>query len=190
MSIQSTHRFNLFSALREVFGRLSYIFLAIGVSCVFFAFAVWLPNLRLIAHTLLQVGVAINTKLALLLNLLQGIGTNFTIFSAITTVIIAILFGINIAMIAYFVKKRRAADMQSSGVFAGIGGIGSGIVGIGCAACGSLVLSAILPVVVAAGVIALLPFKGREFSIISIGLIFTSIVLMGRKITKPPVCDV
>lgn len=180
----------MIAALREVFHHFSYVLLAGVVSFGFFAFAVWLPNLRLIVHTLLQVDIAVSTKLALLLNLLQSIGTNFTIFSAIITIIIAILFGINIAMIAYFIKKRRAVDMQSSGIFAGIGGIGSGIVGIGCAACGSLVLGNILLLIGAGSIPALLPFKGREFSIISIGLTFTSIVLMGRKITKPPVCDV
>ncbi len=176
-----------FTALQEVFSRASYILLASGVSFAFFAFAVWLPNVRLIVDTVGKGGVAVSAKLQLLINLLQGIGTNFTLLSATYTIIIALLFGINIAVTVYFIKKKRT-NLAGGGVFAGIGGMGSGILGIGCAACGSFILSSILSVVGAAGVIALLPFKGREFAILSIGLLIVSITLMTRKISEPVVC--
>jgi hypothetical protein len=163
------------------------VLFASAVSFGFFVFAVWLPNLRLVAHTIARSNVAIGDKLSLLLNLLGSIGTNFTVFSAISTIAIAILFGVNVAMIAYFIKKRSAV-LGGGSLFASAGGIGSGIVGIGCAACGSFILSAILPVVGAAGVIALLPLKGKEFGILSMGLLLVSISVMARKIIEPVVC--
>lgn len=177
----------MIAALREVFHRFSYVLLAGIVSFGFFVFAVWLPNLRLVVHTMAQGNIAFGAKLTLLFNLLESIGTNFTVFSAITTIIIAILFGVNIATITYFIRKRSAV-LSGGSFFASIGGIGSGIIGIGCAACGSFVLSAILPVVGTVSVIALLPFKGREFSILSMGLLLVSISVMARKIIEPVVC--
>lgn len=179
--------FTIIVALREVFHNFPYVLLAGIVTFVFFVFAVWLPNLRLVAGTVANGNIAFGAKFTLLLNLLGGIETNFTIFSAISTIVIAIFFGVNMAMIIYFIKKRRAASSGSS-FLASAGGLGSGIVGIGCAACGSIVLGSILPIVGAAGVIAFLPFKGKEFSIMSIGLLFASIFIMARKIIEPVVC--
>lgn len=175
------------AAMREIFHNFSYIILAGLVSFGFFVFAVWLPNFRLVLHTIVRNDAALSEKLNLLLNLTGSISTNFTVFSAISTIVIAILFGINIAMIVYLIRKRKMV-LGGGSFFASFGGIGSGIVGIGCAACGSLVLSTFLPVIGAAGAIALLPLKGKEFSILSIGLLLASIFAMARKIIEPVIC--
>lgn len=187
MSATRTQNFTIIVALSEVFHNFSYIFLAGIVSFGFFVFAVWLPNLKLVTHIIASGSIAFGAKLTLLLNLLGSIETNFTLFSAIAMIVIAIFFGVNMALIIYFIKKKGAA-LGGGGFLASAGGIGSGIIGIGCAACGSFVLSAILPVVGAVGVIALLPLKGKEFSILSIGLLFISIFMMSRKIIEPVVC--
>jgi len=188
MNTAQIQNFAVIIALREVFHNVSYVLCASAVSFGFFVFAVWLPNFKLVTHTLVQGNIAIGDKFSLLLNLLGSIGTNFTLFSAISTIIIAILFGVNMAMIAYFIRKRKAV-LSGGSFFASIGGVGSGIVGIGCAACGSFVLGAILSVVGAAGVIALLPLKGKEFGILSVGLLFASIYIVARKIIEPVVCN-
>lgn len=182
-----TQNLSIMIALQEVFRNFSYILLAGLISVGFFVFAVWLPNFRLVFHTIVRSDTVLSEKLNLLLNLMGSISTNFTVFSAISTIIIAILFGINIAIIAYFIRKRKVV-LGSGSFFASFGGISSGIVGIGCAACGSLVLSTFLPVIGAVGVIALLPLKGKEFSILSIGLLLVSIFAIARKIIEPVVC--
>lgn len=187
MNTARIQNFTVIAALREVFHHFSYVLLAGIVSFGFFVFAVWLPNLRLIAHTLFQSNIAIGDKISLLLNLMGSIWTNFTVFSAITTIVIAVLFGVNIATIVYFIRKRGAI-LSGGSFFASIGGVGSGIIGIGCATCGSFVLSAILPVVGAVGVIALFPLKGKEFGILSMSLLLISISAMARKIIEPVVC--
>lgn len=187
MNTAGIQNFTIIAALREVFHNFSYIFLAGIVSLAFFVLAVWLPNLRIVAHTLASGSIAFGAKLTLLLNLLGSIGTNFTLFSAISAIIIAILFGVNIAVITYFIRKRKAV-LSGRELFAGAGGIGSGIIGIGCAACGSFILSTILPVIGTVGVIAFLPLKGKEFGILSMGLLLISISVMARKIIEPVVC--
>ncbi len=176
------------SAFRQIFHNFFYVFLAGIGSLGFFVFAVWLPNLGLVFHTVVRSDIALGTKLTLLLNLLGSIQTNFTIFSAIITIMTAILLGINIAMVAYFLRKKREIALSKKEVLASAGGLGSGIVGIGCAACGSLVLGSVLPVIGAGAIIAFLPLKGKEFEILGAGLLLTSIIMMARRIRGPVVC--
>lgn len=64
----------------------------------------------------------------------------------------------------------------------------SGILGVGCASCGSFLLGALLASAGAAGVIALLPLGGEEFSILAIGLLAASIFWMTKSIKRTKTC--
>lgn len=176
----------MFCVFGKVFQKLSYLFIAITGALVAFAFTVWLPNFSLIVNTLGNFSVPLGIKAQLLTGLFLGITTNFTAFSAFSTVVIAVLFGMNLAMVTYFVKRNRALGREE--MAAGAGGVISGIFGVGCATCGSLLATSILSLVGAGGAIALLPLKGGEFNVLSIALLITSIYFIARKITMPPVC--
>lgn len=161
------------------------LLIAIGVSALVFAFAVWLPNLRLLA--IVATGdAALADKIALPLNLLASITTNFTLLSALYTIVIAILTGINVAFI---VELIRAKQMFAGGAAAGASGIVAGALGIGCAACGSLVLTALTGTILGTGALALLPFGGGEFGIVGVGLLGYSTYLLSKQITKTT-CDI
>lgn len=67
--------------------------------------------------------------------------TNFSLLSAGYTIAIAVLFGITTAMIAYLVKQRRIAAARQN-IAIGSGAMASGVLGIGRAACGSLIAGA------------------------------------------------
>ena len=71
---------------------------------------------------------------------------------------------------------------------AGFGGIASGALGIGCAACGSFILTATLSSVGAASALAILPLRGGEFGILSVILLATSLVVVSNKIAEPLMC--
>ncbi|MBK5204909.1 MAG: hypothetical protein JJD98_05735 [Polaromonas sp.] len=64
----------------------------------------------------------------------------------------------------------------------------SGVIGIGCAACGSLILGVILPSFGAAGALAALPLNGEEFGILSVALLFVSLLLISKNIAEPINC--
>lgn len=168
---------------KEVFRKTSSIGIAGVVSIVIFLFAVWLPNFRLIGEVITDSDINLGSKIEVLINLIGAIRTNFSILSASYTIAIAILFGINAAMMAYYVKKRVELKKQS-GMATSFLGLGSGILGIGCAACGSFILSAIGAV----SVLALLPLRGSEFGILSVALLGVSIVSISRKINALAVC--
>ncbi len=178
---------HLQTAFSEVFAHASYMALASSIAVAAFLFAVWFPNLGLIAEVFSTSSAPLGSKLKIAISLLGGISTNFSVLSAGYTIAIAILFGLNIAMIVYLLRRKRNGLAQQE-TTAGIGGIASGALGIGCAACGSFLLSTTLSLFGAAGALAILPLRGGEFGILSVGLLLISLSLISKKIAAPFIC--
>lgn len=178
----------VFEALQKVFRKPGLVVLAVLVSALVFVLAVWLPNIRLVAVIVSSSDVPFVSKIQLPVSLLGSIGTNFTPLSATYTVIIAILFGVYIAMITYFLK-RRIKEVGQGGVATGFLGIMSGVLGVGCAACGSFLLTS-LTLVGAGGVLTLLPLGGSEFGIIGAILLALAVYMTAKKIIDPQICKV
>jgi len=176
-------------ALQKVFRKPVYVILAILVSTLVFVFAVWLPNIRLITNIVVSPGVPFSSKFELPLSLLGSITTNFTILSASYTIVIAMLFGIYISMMVYFLN-RRIKDVKQNGIATGFLGITSGIIGVGCAACGSFLLTSILSVIGAGGLLALLPLHGSEFGILGALLLLFAVFRTAKQIENPLVCKI
>lgn len=152
----------------------------IGIGTLVFAFAVWLPNIRLLI--IVATGSApLADKIAFPLTLLLSIKTNFTTLSAVFTIVIAILSGINIALIAELVRTRQ---VFIGGATAGVTGIIAGAFGIGCAACGTLVVTALTGTILGASAFALLPFGGGEFGVLGVLLLGYSTYLLSKQIIK------
>lgn len=178
---------NTVAAFNEVFSHARYIALASALAIAAFLFAVWLPNFGLIGEVFRTSSAPLASKLKVATSLLGSIGTNFSLLSAGYTIAIAALFGMNFAMVVYFLKRKRNLLARQE-VTIGIGGIASGALGIGCAACGSFILSATLASFGAAGALTILPLRGGEFGILSVVLLFASLVLISHNISKPLVC--
>ena len=179
----------ILSALKNVFNNARYSLIAVLVSTAIFAFAVWLPNWRLIATIITSETATFTEKISIPFSLFGSISTNFTIVSASYTILIAILFGINSAMIIYLFSRKVAAIKQN-GLATSIGGVVSGMLGVGCATCGSVILTSILPLIGVGGVLAIFPFGGQEFGVFGVGMLGFSIFLIAKKIQDPLVCDV
>ena len=165
-----------------------YAILALITSMAVFVFATWLPNFRLLG-SVWGSDISFSGKLELPLNLIGSIATNFTLLSATYTIAIAILFGMNVAMIVYFLK-RRIADARQAGVGTGFLGIASGVLGMGCAACGSFLLTSVLSLFGASWLLSYLPLAGGEFGILGVILLAISLYLTARKIQNPAVCKI
>ncbi len=177
----------LFQALQKVFSKPAYTLVALITSAVVFVFAVWLPNLSLIVEVMGHSGIPFSQRIGLPISLLGSITTNFTLLSASYTIAIAILFGVNLAMIIYFLR-RRISEVKQGGIATGFMGIASGVLGMGCAACGSLLLTSGLSFIGASGILAFLPLAGGEFGILGVILLSISIYLTAKQIQNPAVC--
>ncbi len=181
------HLKNLRTAFRQVFAYPSYVALAGALAILVFLLAVWFPNLGLIAQVFSGSSAPLAATLGIALSLLGGIVTNFSLLSAGYTIAIAILFGLTTAMIAHLVKQRRIAA-AGQGIAIGSGAAVSGVLGVGCAACGSLILGVALPSLGAAGALAALPLNGEEFGILSVALLFVSLLLVSKNIAESIAC--
>ncbi len=176
------------NAFTEVFKNKSYLLLSGVVALLTFAFAVWLPNIRLLFSLVTDPTVPISVKISFPIRLFESITTNFTALSASYTIAIALLTGINIALFVYYVKRQRQLAQGSLAV--GSVGIVSGILGMGCAACGSLILTSFLGTAGGLGFIATLPLGGSEFGIFGVILLGIATYSLAKQISKPMVCEV
>ncbi len=176
-------------ALQKVFQKPAYAFLALVLSAMMFAFAAWLPNIRLIISVVGSPDASLSQKLGIPLSLLGSITTNFTLLSASYTIAIAVLFGVSVAMMVYFLR-RKISEVKQDGIATGFLGVASGVVGVGCAACGSFLLASGLALIGASSILAYLPLAGAEFGILGVILLSVSIYLTAKKIQNPAVCKI
>lgn len=177
------------NAFTEVFKNKSYLLLSGAVALVVFAFAVWFPNVRLLFSLITDSTVPVSVKIWFPIRLLESITTNFTALSASYTIVIAVLTGINIAFVIYILKRQKQ-QLSAAGLTTGTFGILSGATGLGCAACGSLVVSSLLATAGGASLLTLLPLRGGEFGILSVILLGVSTYFLAKRITKSPVCEI
>lgn len=172
-------------SLQQVLVKPAYIFLALFIAAGVLLFSIWLPNLSLVKNTLFSSYLSAVQKTNLLIATLGGFVTNFTLFSRLLTITVAVLFGINSTMLFYYLRKKVVLE-KSLG--AGFGGILTGLIGVGCASCGSVILSSIFGLGATAGFIGVLPLKGQEFGLLSIGILSISIYKLAQKIQQPVLC--
>lgn len=175
-------------AIKNILLRPTYIAIAVAMAFMAFALVIWLPNLAFISSVFGNANVSWGDKIIFLFSLLGSIATNFTLLSAFGTVLIALLFGVQISFIVYLLWSRSLALAGKSATASGAG-MGIGLLGIGCSACGSLVLTAVLPLIGTSGILAFLPLAGAEFSFLGAIIIVLSIFLTVRRIARPAVCN-
>lgn len=166
-----------------------YILLTLFIGVLIFAFSVLLPNLKLVGIVWGDGAISTTSKVALLINLLGSITTNFTILSAFTTISVAFLIGVNVALMLY-IYRRQKAGLSAGGVAMSTFGTVIGMFGVGCAACGSLILTALLATFGGIGILALLPFQGQELSLVGVLALGYATYFLVQKINKPIICEI
>src|SRR3989344_2854511 len=174
-------------AFSQVFSKSRYIVLSITTFIFVLSLAIWLPNLNFLHHIVISDTFSSSQKIGIISSVFGSLQTNFTPLSRITTVLVSLLFAINLSFFTFYFL--RAAKLNKE---AGIGSSGFllGLIGIGCASCGSVILTSFLGVATTAGFIGVLPLKGAEFGLLSIFLLAISIYFLSKKIKDPLVCDV
>jgi hypothetical protein len=179
----------MIEAFKIVFRNTKFLFISFLVFFLFLAFSTLLPNLGLLSQVLKSPDVSFRIFLSLLASLFQSITTNFTPLTAVYTIFISALLGIYISMVLFFLE-RRVKDIKTENSSLGFWGIISAVLGVGCVACGSFLLTSLLSVAGVQSLLLILPLKGAEFGIIAIVLLTLAINSAGRKITNPLVCKI
>ena len=120
----------------------------------------------------------IQTVIALLLH--SGMGTFFV------TVLYSFVLSVNVVLLYEYYHRFGIVLKKTSP--AGMFGAAFGILGIGCAACGTLALTAALSMIGLSWIVLLLPFKGLEVYAIGIVILLISAHRLYRAINKPMTC--
>lgn len=173
--------------LRTIYRSPQYLLIALFFASIVFATAVWLPNLGLIQNIVTSSAISMADKATFLWGSLGAIKTNFTPLAASLTIIISILMGLNIGVMVYYFKRRVAFQKASGG---SVIGLLLSFIGIGCASCGSVVLSSIIGIGATASFVGFLPFEGQEFSLLSIIILLGTLYITAKKISDPLVCGI
>tara|TARA_B100002051_G_scaffold276795_1_gene328271 strand:- start:1763 stop:2239 length:477 start_codon:yes stop_codon:yes gene_type:complete len=150
--------------------------------------ALLLPNIGLIQQILTSDAIGWLDKGSFFLSLYGSLKTNFTVWSAAYLIVVALLFGLNIALLVYYIRRRQGPVTEKKAQIASIGGAVSAFLGIGCAACGSVVLTAVFGLAGAGAVLTFLPLHGLEFGLVGIFSLSLAIRYLAKKINDPLVC--
>lgn len=178
-------------ALKRVFSSKLYITQSIATFTLVLSFSVFVPNLGLVRKVLGSSSLTIFRKSKFVVSLFGGLQSSLRPFAAFTIVGVAFLFAINLAMLVYVIQRNRKSSQRLRGgksIFSSVGGVIAGVFGVGCAVCGSLIITPILTFFGAAGFLSILPFRGSEFGLVAMVLILFSMYLLAKKINNPLIC--
>jgi hypothetical protein len=179
--------------VRKIFDglKISYqrkdVVLVFLLATLFFAFLIVLiqkvsPILSLIALE----NFSFIQKSLLVFYFFTDLKSSFTSNSLLLGIISSVLSGINVSL-AYTYFKIKAASLLKNSLHSGAGLI-LVFLGVGCAACNTVILSVIFGAFGMSSIIFALPYNGLEIGIAGILILTVSIAVLARKIAEPNVC--
>jgi len=121
-------------------------------------------NLQFARFALTGTGLSPGDRLTLLGELYPFVGTIYGPTLSVALTVLAALVGANLALTAYHLREHGLAGGESA---SGLLGVALATLGAGCAACGAALLTGLLSLVGAAGVVTLLPLEGLEVAIVA-----------------------
>lgn len=169
----------------QIVGQPKYLAVTATVAMVVISFAAWLPNFHLITNTMTSSTLTLQQKTNLVSSLLGSLQTNFTKLSKAVTLATAILAGIQVSLSVFYIKQTAKLQHSMGMSFLGIT---TSMLGVGCASCGSVVLTSLVGFGATTTVLGFLPFRGKEFGFLGIGILLVAIYFTIKKINDPLVC--
>lgn len=130
--------------------------------------------------------LSLTDRAILFLRTLFDIQNTFTTSSLLLATLGSLLAGINISLAYTYVRMRGEIILQS-GLYSGLG-LFLAFVGIGCAACGTALLSIILSFFGFSTMLSVLPYKGEEIGYIGLIILCIATYTLAKKVTAPNVC--
>jgi hypothetical protein len=152
---------------RLVLGGPAYAVVAVVAAAVALTGFVLSQNLPFTADAL-----AGRVPAGVLLELYPFVGTSYGPVTGSVLLLVAVLVGVDIALVAYHVREHR---LSAEGGGGSLLGVVLGTLGAGCAACGSAVIAGLLSLFGAAGLVTLLPLDGLEFALLALVTLLLSI---------------
>lgn len=162
--------------LKEVFSKPKYLILMILSAFLFYLLSVIISDFREFISLFTNYSFPISIKL--FFNYFFGFHTTITNYSAVSMVLISLLFGCYLSLAIY--KTTQLNSIKDKKSLLGSVGVFLGLFAPGCAACG-IGLASLFGL---GGFLITLPFKGNEISAIAILLLSYANWIIARKINK------
>lgn len=155
-----------------------YLIIAAAITSFTLGIVLWSLNLDLLRYILFEAPLGLFDKFDFVIEIYGGILTNYGSFQAMIMVLFSVLFGINAAMLLFVVKSghRDAVRSKSS-----VGGLFAAIIGGGCIACGTSIITPIVASFGATATVGLNNAIGTVVNLIGILLICYSLVGLGQR---------
>ena len=163
----------------HVMTRPPYLFLAILVSIFSLGILLWSLNIDLLGYIFFEAPLNIIEKIDFIFDVYGSILTNYESFQAIVMVLFSLLFGINIAVLVYVMRggQKEAIKSKSS-----VGGLSLAVIGGGCIACGTSIITPLLATLGATSSIAFTNAIGLYLNLIGIVFIVFSLISLGQRV--------
>ncbi len=179
--------------MHKTFGRIFMkprsLLLALGIAFLVLTVLIFVPNRMLLYFGLGNGGGGVAAELSFIVSFYGSLLTNFTPLAAVVAVLTSLLIGLNVTLLMHYIRQMRGNGRTAllvSGL--SVGGFVSAVFGIGCAVCGSIILTSLLSIIGATSLLLWLPFGGEEFSFLAILLLLYATSVLLRKIEVGRVC--
>lgn len=149
----------------------TYATVAVVATWVSLTAFVLAQNVALVRDLVIGGSLPLADRLVLVREQYPFLGTNYDTVTGIAVLIVAILIGVNLTLVAYHLREH---ELGASGGGGSVFGVVLGVLGAGCATCGSALLLGLLSLVGASGLLLALPLGGLELSLLAIGAVLLS----------------
>ena len=171
--------------VKLLYFRPAYLFLAAGVSVIFYELIFWFLNIGLLQYLLTSEFVPIGSKINVLIGSYGGIFTNPVSPLAVTLFAVSIFQGIAVSALVYSIRKERS---MRKGIMKDFGGTGAAgllsVVGLGCAACGTSLVTPILTFFFATSSVAAAEEVGFYAAALALFVSVITVYLAGLKLSS------
>lgn len=167
-----------------------YFALGLGVSFLALTAVVVYENWSALS-LVLSGGLGFLQKVNFFISLYTSLDLHYSTLSLILLLTLVGLFGTHVALFVFYVRRLQVGTKGTKRLHAtSFLGLVAGLFGVGCAACGSILISGLMSIFGASGLLLLMPFHGQEFGLLGIILLTLAIYFLAKKIRQPIVCEI
>ena len=168
-----------------------YLFLAAVVALATFSITAFFSYIPYTYSLFSNSSVSFARALELTIGLFAFSIEKMPLISLSHAALTSLLIGINVALLSFYVRRFGGAPStrnMASGTFGGALALAMALFGFGCLSCGSIFFASLFTALGGAGLLAAVPYLGVGVSLLGIGLLTLSAVLLVRAINTPAVC--
>lgn len=188
LPLQSLHKriwLSAVSLIKLLYFKPAYFLLAVGASIVFYEFIFWFLNLGLLQYLVTSQFLTIADKFNMLIGSYSGIFTMPLSLLALALFAVSIFQGVSVAALVYSIRKEQSLRR---GILKDLGGTGIAgalsVLGLGCAACGTSLVTPILTFFFATSSVAVAEEVGLYSAVLALVVSLITVYLTGLKLSS------